>query len=116
MSNNSVTIVLPTTRTDGSPLALSDIASVVLSKAVDTGSGPGAATVLQTFTSPTTATLSFTDSAPDFGATDDYSVVVTDSAGNASAAGLGSVAVPAQAPPPPVAAPSPPNVTAVFNP
>ena len=61
-ASTAVVITLPTTRTDGSALALSDIASCVLSKAV----GTGTPAVLDTFAGPfTAATLSFTDSAPD---------------------------------------------------
>jgi hypothetical protein len=108
MSTTAVTVVLPSTRTDGSALALTDIASCVLSKAV----GTGAPAVAQTFTGPfTSASLSFTDSSPDFGQTDNYSAVVTDVEGNVSAAGVASVEVP----PSQLAAPSAPSVTAVFT-
>ncbi len=106
-STTLVTITLPTTRTDGTALALTEIASVVLSKAV----GSGAATVIDTVTTPTTATVTFTDTSPDFGQTDNYSAVVTDVEGNTSAAGVASVVVPASV----LAAPSAPVVTAVFT-
>jgi hypothetical protein len=108
MSSTLVTIVLPTTRTDGTALALSDIASVVLSKAV----GAATATVVDTVTAPTTGTVTFVDTSPDFGQTDNYSAVVTDVEGNTSAAGTASVAVP----PSVLAAPSAPTVTATFQP
>jgi hypothetical protein len=107
MPSTTVVIALPTKRTDGSPLALSDIASVVLSKAV----GTGAPTVLQAFTSPTSETLSFTDLAPDFGETDNYSAIVTDVEGNVSAAGIASVTVP----PSQLAPPQAPGVTATYS-
>jgi len=106
-SSTLVTITLPTTRTDGTALALTDIASVVLSKSV----GTGAATVVDTVTTPTAATVTFTDTSPDFGQTDNYSAVVTDVEGNTSAAGTASVVVPASALAPPTA----PTVTAVFT-
>ena len=107
MSSTLVTITLPTTRTDGSALALTEIASVVLSKAV----GTAAPAVVQTTPTPTTATITYTDSSPDFGQTDNYSAVVTDVEGNVSAAGVASVVVP----PSQLAAPSAPAVTAVFT-
>jgi hypothetical protein len=86
---------------------LTEIASVVLSKSV----GTGVATVVDTVTAPTTAAVTFTDAAPDFGQTDNYSAVVTDVEGNTSAAGTASVVVP----PSVLAAPSAPAVTAVFT-
>lgn len=108
MSNTVITINLPTTRTDGSALALTEIASCTLSKAV----GSGAAAVLNAFDAPfTDATLSFTDSSPDAGDTDNYSAVVEDIEGNTSAAGTASVVVP----PSQLAAPSAPTVSATFN-
>ncbi len=108
MSSTLVTINLPTTRTDGSPLALTDIASVVLSKAV----GAGVPAVVQTTTAPTSLTVTYTDASPDFGQTDNYSAIVTDIEGNVSAAGTASVAVP----PSVLAAPNAPTLTAVFSP
>jgi hypothetical protein len=107
MSNVTVTITLPTTRTDGTALSLSEIASVVLSKSA----GTGAASVVDTVASPTSPQVNFTDASPDFGQTDNYSCVVTDVEGNSSAAGTASVAVPPSA----LAAPSAPTVSAVFN-
>ncbi len=108
MSTTVVTIVLPTTRVDGSALALTEIASVVLTKAA--GSNPAA--VVDTIASPTTASVTYTDSSPDFGQTDNYSATVTDVEGNVSAAGMTSIAIP----PSTVAAPSAPTLTAAFNP
>jgi hypothetical protein len=109
MSSTTVTITLPTTRTDGSPLALTDIATVTLSKA--SGSSPAA--VVDTVQGPFTApTVTYTDSSPDFGATDTYSATVTDAEGNVSAPGTASVVIP----PSQLAAPSAPTVAAVFNP
>jgi hypothetical protein len=112
MSSTLVTITAPTTRTDGSALALSDIASIVLSKA----DGTATAAVVATWDTlgvnpPVAASASFTDSSPDFGSTDNYSAVVTDIEGNVSAAGVASVTVPPSA----LAAPSAPGVTAVFT-
>ena len=108
MSSTLVTITLPTTRTDGSALALSEIASVTLTKAV----GAGAAAVLETVPTPATEILTFTDSAPDVGGTDNYAATVTDVEGNVSAAGTASVNVPAST----LAPPSAPTVAAVFTP
>ena len=109
MSKTTIAIGLPSTRTDGSSLALSDIASCVLSKAV----GTGAPAVLNTFNGPfTSASLSFDDTSPDFGETDEYSAVVTDVEGNVSAAGTSSVEVPTSQ----LAAPSAPSVSATFQP
>jgi len=109
MSTTTVTINLPDTRTDGSALALTDIASFTLTKAV----GSAAAATLETVQGPfTSATQTFTDSSPDFGQTDNYSCTVTDVEGNTSAAGTVSVVVP----PSQLAAPSAPTLTAVFNP
>jgi hypothetical protein len=109
MSSSTVTIVLPTARTDNTPLALTDIASCTLTKAV----GTGAPTVEQTFEAPfTSGTLTFTDNSPDPGETDNYSAVVTDTEGNTSAAGTASVTVP----PSQLAAPNAPTVTAAFTP
>lgn len=108
MSSTAVSIGLPSTRTDGTTLALTDIASYTVSKAAG-----AAATVLQTVPGPfTSATQSFTDTAPDFGQTDNYSVTVTDVEGNVSAAGTASVSVPASQ----LAPPSAPTVSATFNP
>lgn len=108
MSTNTVVITLPTARTDGTALALSEIATVVLSKAA----GAGASAVVDTVTSPTTPTITFTDTAPDLGQTDNYSCTVTDVEGNTSAAGTASVAVP----PSQLAPPNAPTLTATFNP
>lgn len=109
MSSTLVTITLPTTRTDGTALALTEIASLVLSKAV----GSAAASVVDTVSAPfTAATVAYTDASPDFGQTDNYSATVTDVEGNVSAAGSASVSVPAST----LAAPSAPTLTAVFSP
>jgi hypothetical protein len=109
MSTTTISIVLPTTRVDGTALALTEIASVTLSKAV----GSGTSSVLSTQTGPfTSASVTVTDASPDFGQTDNYSATVTDVEGNVSAAGTTSVAVP----PSVLAAPSAPTLTAVFNP
>ena len=62
MSSTLVTITLPTTRTDGSALALTDIATVILSKSA----GTGASAVVQTTNTPSTATVQFTDASPEF--------------------------------------------------
>jgi hypothetical protein len=108
-ANTVVTITLPSTRTDGSALALSQIASCVLSKA--NGSAPAA--VIDTLEGPfTSASQSFTDTSPDFGDTDNYSATVTDVEGNTSAVAVTSV----QVPPSVLAPPSAPTITAVFNP
>lgn len=108
-ANTVVTINLPTARTDGSALALTEIASCVLSKA--NGSAP--AVVVDTLNGPfTSATQSFTDTSPDFGDTDNYSATVTDVEGNTSAVGVTSVAVP----PSVLAPPNAPTLSAVFNP
>jgi hypothetical protein len=61
---------------------------------------------------PTSPTVSFTDTSPDAGDTDNYSCVVTDTEGNTSAAGTASVTVP----PSVLAAPSAPTLTAVYTP
>jgi hypothetical protein len=109
VSTTTVSITLPTTRTDGSALALTDIANCVLSKSA--GSGPSS--VLQTFTAPfASGTITATDANPDFGQTDNFSATVTDIEGNTSAAGTASVAIP----PSTLAAPSAPTLTATFNP
>jgi len=108
MSTVAVTITLPTTRVDGSALALSEIASVVLSKAV----GSSAAVVVDNVAGPfTDPTVTYTDANPDFGQVDNYSAVVTDVEGNTSAAGTASVTIP----PSQLAAPSAPTLTAVFT-
>ena len=103
-----VTITLPTARVDGTPLTLAQIASVVLTKAV--GSNPSA--VVDTILTPATASVTFTDTAPDFGETDSYSVTVTDVEGNTSAPAVASVNVPASV----LAAPAAASITAVFQP
>jgi hypothetical protein len=108
VSSNLVTITPPTTRTDGSALALTDIQSIQLSKAVDSG----AASVVQTFPAPITGDVTFTDSTPDMGSTDNYSAIVTDTHGNVSPAGTASVVVP----PSQLAPPAAPTLTAVFQP
>lgn len=109
MSSNSIVITLPSARTDGSSLALSEIASYTISKSA----GSGAAAVLQTVNGPFDATTqSFSDSSPDAGETDNYSVVVTDVEGNNSPAGAASV----QVPPSQLAPPAAPTVTATFVP
>ena len=109
MSSTLVTITLPSTRTDGTALALTEIASLVLSKAV----GSAAATVIDTVSAPFTApSVTYTDSSPDFGNTDNYSATVTDVEGNVSAAGSASVTIPPSA----LAAPSAPTLTAIFSP
>jgi hypothetical protein len=113
MSTTTVTITAPTTRTDGSALALAQIASVVLSKADGTAAAAVVATwdLLGTNPAPA-ATMTFTDASPDFGSTDNYSAIVTDIEGNVSGAGTASVVIPASQ----LGAPSPPAVAAVFNP
>jgi hypothetical protein len=108
MSSTVVTITLPTTRTDGTALALTEIATVILSKAV----GTGAPVVVQSSAPPFGPTIQFSDSGPDAGETDNYSAVVTDVEGNTSPAGTASVVVPPSA----LAAPSAPSLTAVFTP
>lgn len=109
MSSVLVTIVLPSNRTDGSALALTDIASYTVAKAV----GSAASTVLQTVNGPfSDVSQSFSDTAPDPGQTDNYAVTVTDVEGNVSAAGAGSAVIP----PSQLAPPSAPTVTATFVP
>lgn len=108
MSTVTVAITLPSTRVDGSALALTDIASYTVSKSA----GSGASAVLATAAGPfSAAAQTYIDTAPDFGQTDNYSVTVTDVEGNVSAAGTASVAIPPSA----LAAPSAPTVTATFN-
>jgi hypothetical protein len=108
MSSNLVTITPPTTRTDNTPLALTDIASITLSKAVDAGPS----SQIQVFTAPITGPVTFTDTSPDMGSTDNYSATVTDTQGNVGPAGTASV----QVPPSQLAPPSAPTVTAAFQP
>lgn len=113
MSNpaqTQVVITLPTTRGKGaSPLALSEIAQVVLSKQ----NGAAVAAVVDTVNAPFSGpTIIFVDPAPDFGSTDNYSATVTDVEGNVSAVGLASVAIP----PSVLAAPDAPTLTAAFQP
>jgi hypothetical protein len=111
-ASTAVVITAPTTRIDGSALALSAIASVVLSKAAGTGAPAVIATWDTLGTNPApAATMSFTDNSPDAGETDNYSAVVTDTEGNVSAAGTASVVVP----PSTLAAPSAPTVTATYT-
>lgn len=107
-ADNTVTITLPRTRTDGSALPLSQIASVVLSKAV----GAGPLGIVQTTMAPASEVITYLDDSPDFGSTDNYVAVVTDVQGNNSVAGSASISVPAQ----PVAPPSGPSVSVVFVP
>jgi hypothetical protein len=108
VASNLVTITPPSTRTDNTALALSDIQSITLSKAVDAG----ASSVIQTFNAPITGPLTFTDTSPDMGSTDNYSAIVTDTHGNVSPVGTASVSVP----PSQLAPPSAPSLTAVFQP
>lgn len=108
VASTLVTITLPITRTDGSSLALTDIASVVLSKAVGTGPQVVVDTVDAPFAS---GTVEFTDTSPDAGDTDNYSCVVTDTEGNNSAVGTASVTIP----PSQLAPPNAPTLTAVFT-
>jgi len=108
VSTNLVTITAPTTRTDGSVLNLSDIASITLSKAVDAGPP----SVVQTFTAPISASMTYTDPSPDMGSTDNYSAIATDTQGNVGPAGTASV----QVPPSQLAPPAAPTLTAVFQP
>lgn len=110
MSNVTLTFTLPSTRTDNSALALSDIASFTVTPSASGGSVAPPSTVPGPFTA---ADQSFVDSAPDMGNTVSYAVVVTDSQGNASAAGTVSIVVPPTtlAPPSPVT-----NLVATFNP
>ena len=104
-----VTITLPTMRADGTALALTDIASVVLSKSF--GANPVA--VIDTIDAPfSSATVTFTDTSPDFGEIDPYTAVVTDIEGNSSSPGSVSVTIPASV----LAAPGLPVLTAVFTP
>jgi hypothetical protein len=108
-ANTAVNITFPTSRTDGTPLALSEIATLTVSKAV----GAAAASVVLTQSGPfQSPTFQFTDSSPDFGSTDAYSVTVTDVEGNVSGPGTGSVAVP----PSTLAPPSAPTISVAFNP
>ena len=107
MSNTTVTVTLPTTRTDGKALDLSEIASVVLTKAA----GAEVPAVAMTFNAPfSDPTVSFNDTAPDMGQTDNYSATVTDIEGNVSAAASASVTIP----PSKLAAPAAPTLTATF--
>lgn len=110
MSTITLAFNLPTARTDGSALALTDIASFTVTPAA----GAGAVSPPSTVAGPFTAVAqTFTDSAPDFGQTESYSVVVTDVEGNVSAAATGSVAVPPSALAPPNA---PDSLVVTFNP
>lgn len=103
-----ITVTLPTTRVDGSAIALTDIDSVIIFKAV----GPAAAAALTTLHGPfTTPTVTFTDSTPDVGQDDNYSADVVDTAGNTSGiSNVVDISVPA-----PLAAPSAPTVAAVLQ-
>jgi hypothetical protein len=73
MSSVALTITLPTTRSDGSAAALTDIASVTILR--DPGTGPVPLTTLAgPFTSPT---VTYTDASPATGS-DAYSAFCTD--------------------------------------
>lgn len=103
--NAILVAALPTTRQDGTSLAITDIASITFQKTSLTGSPPvaGPLTALQTNTasgSPAqlqTADLTFTDSTTAPG--DDYTFFVTDTLGHI---GLPSndIVAPASASPP----------------
>jgi hypothetical protein len=108
-ANNLVTITLPTTRVDGSALALSEIGSLTISKAVDAGAASNVMTLAGPFTSPT---VQYMDDSPDSGSTDKYLVTVTDVEGNVSDSGTVSVEVAAAAEPIVAAVPGAPTLTA----
>jgi hypothetical protein len=108
-ASNSIVVNLPSTRTDGSALALSDIASVTVTKVVSGTETPFTQTVRGPFTS---TSVSVSDPNPDFGQTDAYTFTVTDVEGNTSAAGTASDEVP----PSVLAAPSAPTGTVTFVP
>ena len=109
MSTIVLTFNLPTARTDGTALALTEIASFTVTPAATGGTVSPPSTVAGPFTA---VAQTFTDNAPDFGQTESYSVVVTDVEGNVSAAATGSVVVP----PSVLAAPNAPDsLTVTFN-
>ena len=110
MSTITLAFNLPTARTDGTALALSEIASYTVTPAASGGTVSAPSTVSGPFIA---VAQTFTDNAPDFGQTESYSVVVTDVEGNVSAAATGSVVVP----PTQLAAPNAPDSLVVtFNP
>jgi hypothetical protein len=110
MSNVTLSFSLPSTRTDNSALALTEIASFTVTPSASGGTVSAPSTVAGPFTTPA---QTFVDNAPDMGNTVSYAVVVTDTQGNASAAASASVVVP----PTTLAAPSPvTGLTATFNP
>src|SRR5215467_8965986 len=88
MPNNTLTFNLPTARTDGSALALTDIQSYSVTKQVDANPAQPPVVTSGPFSA---VAQSFVDPSPDFGSTDSYSIVVTDIEGNTSAAVSGSV-------------------------
>lgn len=107
--------ILPTTRQDGTPLALTDIASISYQKASLTGSPPvlGSNVVLQTNVAsgtpptlqPTDLTFTDTTAAPG----DSYTSFVTDTLGHIGAASSPALVVPST-----VSPPSAPTMTATF--
>ena len=75
--------------------------------------GANPVAVIDTIDAPfSSATVTFTDTSPDFGEIDTYTAVVTDIEGNSSSPGSVSVTIPASV----LAAPGFPVLTAVFTP
>ena len=107
---------IPTTRSDGSALAATDIASITFQKTSLTGTPPvpGPEVVLATNSAAAGAGLAptqitFTDTSSLVG--DSYTCFVTDTAGNQSA--LSNAVVNSSTPP--LAAPSAPSLAATFQ-
>ena len=110
MSTVELSLVLPTTRSDGSPLDPADIGSVVFQKTsltTDTPPVAGPTTALAS----TPSTLTFTDTKPVVG--DVYSAFVSDKAGEVGLIS-NTFTVPEAAPTP--AVPGAPTLTAVYTP
>ena len=116
MSTTQLTATIPTTRTDGTALAATDIASITFQK-IPAATPTGPEVVLQTNTEASgglaPADLTFTDSSAAVG--DVYTCFVTDSEGNVGVLS-NTFENQAQSPPPTLAPPSGPSLAGVFTP
>jgi hypothetical protein len=104
MATATITITLPTARTDGSALAPGDIASISVFDSASPGTAIGVVDTPSSITLFATKTLAVGDH--------NFTATVTDTTGHVSApSNIASVTVPAT-----LANPNPPIITATLNP
>ncbi len=118
MSTAVIVATIPSTRTDGSVLLATAIASITFQK-LPAGAPAGTLpTVLKTNSEPAgsglaPSDLTYSDTSANVG--DSYTAYVTDTAGNVGATSAPYVAA-VSVSPPPLAAPSAPTIAGTFTP